>query len=51
MLGVQQWLAVGSAFSVPAVHALCQIVELCKVVIVPGTENLVTMLSHHVDTQ
>ena len=44
-------MAVGCSFSVPAVHALCQIVELGKVIVVPCTEDLVSALSHHIDTK
>ena len=35
MFGVQQRLGVGRTFSVPAVQALFQVVELGKIVVIP----------------
>ena len=51
MLRVEQGLGIACTRSVPAVHALFHEVELAPVVVVPGTEYLVTALSHHVDAE
>ena len=51
MLRIQQGLGIACTRSVPAVHALFHEVELVPVVVVPGTEYLVTALSHHVDAE
>ena len=47
VLRIQQGLCVRSAFSVPAVETLFHIVELCPIIVVPRTIDLVAALSHH----
>ena len=51
MLRVQQRLGIAGTLSMPTVHALCHEVELAPAVVIPGTVNLVTALSHHIYCQ
>ena len=51
MTGIQDRLCIGCTFAVPTVQTLLHIVELRPIVIVPSTVNLITALSHHVNTQ